>query len=345
MKNVYRHRWSALLSALLIGGALLGITGCARENEGDLMKVRLMLDWVPNVNHVGIFVADELGYFADAGLDVEILIPGEVYPAAAVLAGEVEFGIDYQEYLTLLSEQEQGLVSIAAILQSNTSGFAVRADSRAQSIADLDGLRYGTFQTPFEEPTLRSLLRCAGIEEPTVEFVPAGTDLLTLLESNLADLVWIFYGTQGFQAERLGIDITYFPLNEHFDCIPDYYTPLLITSHAYTDARPDVVRAFVSAITRAHYTVIDNPTESAAQLVAVAPEYTVEEVENSIRWLTDYMLTDDGQWGLQDEKRWVEYAQWMHDEGVLAYPPTASTIGKLFSNEFADPNWQEYRAK
>ena len=213
--------------ALAIFGVLPG-NGKRGNDAGELQSVTLMLDWTPNVNHVGIFVADSEGYFAQQGLDVHIVQPGEVYPAAAVLSGRVQFGIDYQEYLTLLSNEQQGLLSIAAMLQSNTSGFATRAADDIQSVADFAGLTYGTFSAPFEEPTLRALLECSGANSGEIEYVPAGNDLLTMLDRRRADVVWIFYGTQGFQAQQIGTEIDYFPMSDYTDCIPDYYTPIII---------------------------------------------------------------------------------------------------------------------
>ena len=328
---------------VLTAAALMVLGGCERDENGGT-AVRLMLDWVPNVNHVGIYVANELGYFADAGLDVEILIPGEVYPAAAVLAGEVEFGIDYQEYLTLLSEREQGLVSVAAILQSNTSGFAVREGLGVQGFADLDGLRYGTFHSPFEEPTLRSLVECAGVAGGgEFEFLPAGTDVLALLGSERADFAWIFYGTQGVQAEELGVGLTYLPMNEHFDCIPDYYTPVVITSREFIERDPGSVRAFLSALGRGHYAAAADPVGAARALSAAAPELDENELRRSIPWLAGYMFTDAGQWGYQESGRWLAYAEWMYGQGLLEQRPTAAGTGELFTNDYADPDWRDHR--
>ncbi|NBC29241.1 MAG: ABC transporter substrate-binding protein, partial [Spirochaetes bacterium] len=201
-----------------------------REGEPDMREVTFMLDWVPNVNHVGIFAAEENGYFRDAGLDVDIIQPGEVRAVSAVAGGRAEFGVDFQENITLLRADNVPVVSVAAVLQTNTSGFAVRAGEGIESPADFEGLDYGTFQSPFERPTLDALVRCAGGDPTTIDYVPAGTELLAMLQQEKADIAWIFYGTQGFQAQRIGLDIQYFPLNEYADCIPDYYTPVIIAS-------------------------------------------------------------------------------------------------------------------
>ncbi len=113
-----------------------------------------MLDWVPNTNHTGLFVAQDSGYFTDAGLRVEIIQPGEVYAEQAVASGAADFGVSFQEQVTLARADGIPIVSIAAILQHNTSAFASRADLEVVGPADWEGLRYGSFGSPFEAPTL-----------------------------------------------------------------------------------------------------------------------------------------------------------------------------------------------
>jgi ABC-type nitrate/sulfonate/bicarbonate transport system substrate-binding protein len=146
-------------------------TAVTQEQTGELTAVTLMLDWVPNVNHTGIFVAQEKGYFEEAGLEVEIAEPGEVFAEQAVASDAVEFGISFQEQLTLARVDNIPLVSIAAIIQHNTSGFASRGGANIQSPADWAGLRYGSFGTPFEAPTLQALMECAGGNFSQLEIV------------------------------------------------------------------------------------------------------------------------------------------------------------------------------
>lgn len=335
-----RYIHIAIIGAVVIGAVLLMLTYGNGNNpngnadNGGGRQVTLMLDWTPNVNHVGIFVADAEGFFARHGLSVDIVQPGEVYPAAAVLSGKVEFGIDYQEYLTLLSEQQQGLLSVAAILQSNTSGFATRTENGIESVAEFSDLTYGTFGAPFEEPTLRALLACEGASSDGIAYVPIGTDPLAMLSQRRADVVWIFYGTQGFQAETLGVDIDYFPMQEYTDCIPDYYTPILIASEEYVRAEPRVVRQFLAALDEAYEFIVRDPQRAADILATAIPELNRGELHRSVSWLTQYMHNAAGQWGGQELRVWQDYANWMYAEGLLTERPTAARMARLFTNEY-----------
>lgn len=327
--------------AVLVVVLLTVVRSCDAEREAtiesdDLQSVTVMLDWTPNVNHVGLFIAQTEGFFADEGLKVEIIEPGEVYPAAAVLSGRVEFAIDYQEYLTLLSEEQTGLVSIAALLQGNTSGFAVRSAGGVESIADFAGLTYGSFAAPFEEPTLRALLECAGSESgvESITFVPVGSDSLTMLDQRRADIVWIFYGTQGFQAEEIGAEIDYFPMRDHTDCIPDYYTPILIAAQEYITAEPETVRKFLAALDAAYNFIAEQPGQAAEVLADAVPELNRAELRRSVPWLTQYTHDSNGAWGGQEEAVWSEYAAWMHRQGLLSARVDRTKLQSLFTNEY-----------
>jgi ABC-type nitrate/sulfonate/bicarbonate transport system substrate-binding protein len=302
-----------ILAAFVVAAPLLA----SGEMEPERREVTFMLDWVPNVNHVGVFVAQQRGFFEDAGLDVEIIQPGEVPATSAVVSGKADFGIDFQENLTLLRADDVPLVSIAAMLQTNTSGFAVRAGEGIETPADFKGLTYGSFQSPFEEPTLNSLVRCVGGDPSTIEYVPAGRDLLAMLQQEKADIVWIYYGTQGFQAQRIGLDIKYFPLNDYTDCIPDYYTPVVIASESTLENRPELTRDFLEALARAHSYVMSNPEESARILAEEVPELNEEQLLQSVPWLAKRMKMDAPQWGYQEASIWRNYADWMQEVGVL----------------------------
>ena len=230
------------LTSLMIVLAL-ALAGCAGQSETPtLQDVTLMLDWVPNTNHTGIFVAQANGYFEDAGLNVTIIEPGEVYAEHAVAAEAADFGVSFQEQVTLARADEVPIVSIAAIIQHNSSGFASRAELGAHSPRDWEGLRYGSFGSPFEPPTLQVLMNCDGGKFEALEIVDTGfSDPLALLDEAVTDLAWIFYGWQGIQAEYEGIDLQIVMMEDWFDCIPDYYTPVFIASE--TTIRDEIGRA------------------------------------------------------------------------------------------------------
>ncbi len=298
-------------------------------------KVILMLDWVPNTNHTGIFVAQAEGYFEQAGLGVNIIQPGEVFAEQAVAGGAADFGISFQEQVTLARADERPILSLAAIIQHNTSGFASRAELGAETPADWEGLRYGSFGSPFEEPTLRVLMGCAGGDFSKLEIVDTGfADPLALLQEKQTDLAWIFYAWQGIQAELQGIDLNIVMMADWFDCIPDYYTPVIITNEKTARERPEVVRAFMEAVTRGYRFAIENPEQAAEILLQAAPELDRELVLRSQAWLSPRYQADAPRWGQQELSVWQGYADWMLENGIIDH---AVDAGAAFSNEFLPP--------
>jgi len=295
--------------------------------------VTLMLDWVPNTNHTGFFVAQEKGYFTEAGLQVTIIQPGEVFAEQAVVGGAADFGVSFQEQVTLARADEGApLVSLAAIIQSNTSGFATRAEQGADSPADWEGLRYGSFGSPFEAPTLIALMECAGGDFNQLRVVNTGfSDPLALLAEKQTDLAWIFYAWQGIQAQQQGLALNIEMMSEWFNCIPDYYTPILITSEQTIKERPEVVRAFVGAVSRGYTFAIENPDEAASLLLKAAPELDEKLVRASQAWLSPRYRGEAPRWGEQKLSVWDNYSRWLAENGVLDAPIDAQAA---FTNDF-----------
>ena len=113
-------------------------------------RLKLFLDWTPNTNHTGIYVAKEKGYFKDLGLDVEIIQPSEGSSLQLVAAGKGDFAITYQEDLTYArtSDSPMPVKAIATIIQHNTSGFASPKEKNIKTVKDFEGKVYGGFGGP-----------------------------------------------------------------------------------------------------------------------------------------------------------------------------------------------------
>lgn len=326
-----------MLRNILLTGLALWLAACTTvtpsPTTAPLTPVTLMLDWVPNTNHTGFFVAQEKGYFAEAGLEVQIIQPGEVLAEQAVVGGAADFGLSFQEQVTLARADEGApLVSLAAILQSNTSGFATRADQGVGSPADWGGLRYGSFGSPFEAPTLIALMECAGGDFSQLQVVNTGfSDPLALLTEKQIDLAWIFYGWQGIQAGQQGLALNLEMMSDWFNCIPDYYTPVITTSEQTIKERPELVRAFVGAVSRGYQFAIQNPDEAASVLLKAAPELDERLVRASQAWLSPRYQGAAPRWGEQQLSVWDNYSQWLAENGVLNEPIDAAAA---FTNEF-----------
>lgn len=328
----HRPARAAALPALALALPLALALAACRTPTGAT-PVTVLLDWVPNTNHTGLYVAEQSGYFDDAGLDVTIVQPGEVYGEQAVVGGAADFAVSYQEALTLARAQGVPVVSIAAILQHNTSAFATLAERGIDEPARLAGLRYGAFGSPSEIPTLEALIACdGGALEPAVQEIGVGlADPLALLAEGRIDVAWIFEGWQGFQAEREGIALDLVRMSDHRDCIPDYYTPILVASERTVAERPELVRAFLAAAAHGYADAIADPDAGAAALLAAAPELDADLVRASQAWISPRYRDDAPRWGEQSAAVWNAYSRWLAERGVIERPIDAPAA---FTNAF-----------
>jgi ABC-type nitrate/sulfonate/bicarbonate transport system substrate-binding protein len=319
-----------LLLAVFAGAC--GGSGPEEPTAEGLTPVSIMLDWVPNTNHTGIYVAQAKGYFKEAGLDVKIIEPGEVYPEAAVASGTVDFGISFQESVTLARAEKAPIVSIAAVLQHNTSGFASPAGLNVKSPADFAGLRYGAWGSPSETPTLKALMEGAGADFSKLKIVNTGfADALALVSERQVDLVWIYYGWQGIQAKQKGIDLSIVMMKDYPNSVPDFYTPVVIASESTIATKPETVKKVLQALSRGYTFAAEHPDEAADVLLAAVPELDKALVKESQKWLSTYYIAEAPRWGEQKESVWQGYSDWLSRNGVVAAP---GSVKDAFTNQF-----------
>lgn len=327
-------KWGGLLSVFL-----LILSACSNNSAEDdlsaakgdaLEKVTVVLDWTPNTNHTGLYVAKENGYFAEEGLDVDIIMPGEAGADQLVAAGKVEFGIGYQEGVTQARIQGVPLVSIAAIIQHNTSGFASPAAKNIRSPKDFEGKSYGGWGSPVEKSVIESLMNQDGADVEKVSIVNIGdTDFFTAVQRDV-DFAWIFYGWAGIEAELRGEDINMVYLTDYSEKL-DYYTPVLTTNEKMIADKPETVKAFVKAVSKGYQFAIDNHEEAANTLLKAAPDLDEELVKKSQEWLASKYKDDARVWGEQKLSVWENYANWMFENGLLEKELEATSA---FTNEF-----------
>jgi ABC-type nitrate/sulfonate/bicarbonate transport system substrate-binding protein len=300
------------------------------EANGKLKKVTVVLDWTPNTNHTGLYVARDKGYFKEQGLDVEIIMPGEAGANQLVASGKAEFGVGYQESLTEARVQDVPIVSIAAVIQHNTSGFASPAEKEILSPKDYEGKAYGGWGAPVEKAVISSLMKQEGADVEKVDMVNMGdTDFFTAVERDV-DFAWIYYAWTGIEAELRGEKLNMQYLTDYSDKL-DYYTPVLITNEKLIAEDPDTVRAFITAASQGYEYTMDQPEEAAEVLIKAVPELDPELVKASQKWLSPKYQDDASQWGIQDKKVWENYAQWMNENGLLE---GKLDVEKAFTNEF-----------
>jgi ABC-type nitrate/sulfonate/bicarbonate transport system substrate-binding protein len=305
--------------------------GAPTAADGDARPVTVMLDWTPNTNHAGMYLALQNGWYDEAGLDVRIIQPGEQGGLPALASGDADFAVTVQEALTPARAQGAPVVSVAAIIASNTSSLVALADEDIERPADLEGHRYGGFGGELETELVRSLVACDGGDPDAVEFVEVGNvDYRAGLERDFYDFVWIFDGWDGIRLEQVGLDTTSVRFADHFDCIPDWYTPLLATSQQLIDDDPQLVRDFMAVTARGYGQAIDGPDDAADALLAAAPELDEDLVRESAGYLA-HQYAPDGPWGVQDAAVWEGFTVFLQEAGIV---PDDLDVDAAWTNDF-----------
>ncbi|MFY4775317.1 ABC transporter substrate-binding protein [Metabacillus sp. RGM 3146] len=305
-----------MLSALIL---LLsaGCSGAEKTDQKPLKKVKIMLDWFPNTNHTGIYVAKEKGYYKNEGLDVEIAEPGEGVSADQVVAsGKADFGISYQENITQARSNGIPLVSLGAIIQENTSAFASLKKDHILSPKDFEGKRYGGWGAPTEEAVLKAVMQKNNGDFSKVKNVTLGaTDFFKSIGRD-ADIEWIYYGWDGVEAERQGIKLNYIYLKD-LDPALNYYTPVISTSEKEIKQNKDTVSKFMKATSLGYEDAIKDPKGAADILIKQVPDINADLVKKSQGWISKQYQGKADQWGYQKEEVWKRYADWMYARKLI----------------------------
>ncbi|MBD2846142.1 ABC transporter substrate-binding protein [Paenibacillus sp. IB182496] len=289
--------------------------GSGEDGEG-LTPVRVVLDWTPNTNHTGLYVARDKGFFAEQGLEVEIMQPGEGNADTMVATGDVEFGVSYQEGVTQGRVNGVPLVSLAAVIQHNTSGFASPVDKQIETPADFEGMTYGGWGSPIDAAVIESLMQEVEADYSKVNIVNIGNaDFFTAVKRDI-DFAWIYYAWTGVEAELKGEELNVVYLTDYSDKL-DYYTPVLVTNEDLIQDNPDIVQAFVAGAAQGYQYAIDHPADAAEVLIAAEPDLNAELVRASQEWLSPRYQDDAPRWGEQSRDVWAGYADWMFEHELL----------------------------
>ncbi|MBF7097155.1 ABC transporter substrate-binding protein [Alkalibacter mobilis] len=324
MKN-FKITFTLLL--LVLG--LIAFAGCdGTKNE----KTTVILDWTPNTNHTGLYVALEKGYFEEEGLDVEIVQPMEGSSTTLVAAGQGDFAVSYQEDVTfaLTGKEPLPVKAIATIIQENTSGFASRKSENITTVKDFEGKVYGGWGSPSEEAILKAVMESAGADHEALKNVNIGTDDFFAATEKEIDIVWIFEGWTGIEAELRGVDLDYMPLKD-LDERLNYYTPILITNNTLIDEDPEKIEAFLRAAEKGYMYAIDNPEDAAEILLKKAPELDRTLVIESQKFLAGQYMKGVEKWGDMKGSIWKDYSDFLMENGLLE---RELEVDNAYTNEF-----------
>lgn len=328
-----RKGWKKALALGLTCTMLASVVGCSsNKNSGEngssstpgnggkeLTPVTFVLDWSPNTNHTGIYVAEKKGYFEEAGLKVTIVQPPEDGAESLVASGKAEFGVSFQDSMApmIAGDSVLPISAVATIIQHNTSGIVSRKGEGMDTPKGLEGKKYATWDMEVEKAMMKNVVEADGGDFSKVTLIPSTvTDEVAALQSKSVDAIWIFYAWAGITTEVKGLETDYFAFKD-INPVFDYYTPVIIANNSFLESKPEVAKAFLAAAKKGYEDAINNPEEAADILVEAVPELDKDIVLKSQQYLKDQYKAEVEQWGYIDPARWNGFYQWLNENNLV----------------------------
>ena len=303
--------------------------------------VRFALDWTPNTDHTGFYVAQSKGWYRDAGITLKILPYGNTAPEALLAAGQADCGISFQDSLTFAVAAGAPIKSVMAILQHEASAIAVLASSPIQRPSELDGKTYAGFGYPNEAPTIKYVIRADG-GKGDFRTVTLDSTAYQALYSKQADFTIPFTAWEGVEAQEKGIALRYFKFTDYG--FPDFYQVVLACNDDWLSKNADAARRFVAATVQGFEFADQQPDAAAAILIAENPSVFKDNPRlplDSQRFITQQHLYVDaaGNVGRQTLEQWTGYSSFLYREGLLTDAkgkPLSAPLdyATLFTNDF-----------
>ncbi|CAN5740210.1 ABC transporter substrate-binding protein [soil metagenome] len=300
--------------------ALAGMAAFLRRSKmraQEMRSVSMALDWYPNANHAGIFLARDSGMFADAGIELDVYTPSDPTTVLQTVgAGRDDIGISYQTDVLLARAQGVPVVSVAALVQHPLVTVMALQTSGIETPADLAGKTVAYPGIPSQLAFLETMLEGVGLTIDDIQLINIGFSLLPALLSGQADAVMGAYRThETILAEQQGYPVNVMPVEAWG--VPDFYELVVVTSERFLDDHSDVIAAHLTTMAKGYLAAIDEPVSALDALVSAYPELDEEVERAGLRILSSLWIGDPPIFGYQDPQRWQDYAAWMQSRNLI----------------------------
>jgi putative hydroxymethylpyrimidine transport system substrate-binding protein len=289
----------------------------ALAEEPALETVSVALDWYPNANHAGLYLAQERGYYAEEGLAPEFYTPSDPTTVLQTVgAGRDDFGISYQTDILLARAAGVPVVSVLALVQAPLQGIMVLADSGITRPRDLVGKTVGYPGIPSQEAFLATMLEEDGATMDDVDLVNIDFNLVPGLLSGQVDAsLGAFWTHEPILAEQEGYPTNVLKVDDWG--VPPYYELVIAASEETISERSKLVARFLRATRRGYEDAIGDAAAAIAALRAASPDLDVAVEEAGIALLVPVWTSGDVSFGTQTAERWDDYAAWMAERGLI----------------------------
>lgn len=282
------------VAALSTLTALCMVTACGvTADQAGTTKTTFMLSWAPDTNHIGVYVAKEQGYFAKAGLDVDIVAVSQAGAEQAVNSGVADFALSNMTNVAQYSLKGANLREVLQVQRKPSAIWcSLASNSSITRPRDFDGKTFATFGASESDAVIKRMIQYDG-GTGTFDKVTVGTSTFQTLSSGRADFGGFYATWEGVQADMYGPKLNCFTE-------PDYGVPGnadtigIITNEKTITDNPQLVRSFVQAAQQGYRYAYEHPDEAAEMLVKAAPDANldVDFVKRSM-----HVIVDGQYWG------------------------------------------------
>lgn len=335
---------SAVLACLLMAGCSSGAAGSVSSGAAsassaagaELETVDVVLDWYPNAVHAFIYEAIEKGYFAQEGLEVNVLFPSNTTdPLTMTAAGKADIGFYYQEDTIIARANEAVPVKVlGAVVQEPISVLCSVADKNIKTPADLVGKTIGYSGTRFAEVAVNQLLQSAGASLDDVTMIDVGFDLMSSMTTGNVDATYGCFINHEIPAmEEEGFEMDYMKLTDYG--VPNYYALMLVTGESQLEKNQDKYTRFLRACQKGFADMKNDPAEALDIMMNNQNSENfplTESVEKkSFDVLLPMMETESAAFLSQDAATWQENIDWLLSTGMIetAFDPSEIMVNLL----------------
>jgi ABC-type nitrate/sulfonate/bicarbonate transport system substrate-binding protein len=307
------------------------------------MKLRIALDWTPNVIHSGLLLALHHRLFAQEGLEVEYLSTEiDNYtkkPIGRLVNGEVDLAIGPTEHLFFfgaLDKSAPPLVALATVMQPNMSAFVVKDNGNIPSPRHLDGKKYIGYNTPLEQNILEQMIRADGGTGTFTTITPPRLDVFEAFLQDQGHVSWVFVPWEAELARHRGVPLKEFHLDEYG--VPYGYSTLFFARQETLEQKSQALSIFFRILSDSYVKAAENPAAVASQLSSAIDHSNFGDarfIENAMNRIAPALLNASGRWGQMEAGRFDRYARWLHEKNLID-EDAMYAIGhyKLFDNAF-----------
>jgi putative hydroxymethylpyrimidine transport system substrate-binding protein len=315
------------LTALALVLACLGLAACGEKKEtlsapaAGGQPLSLMLDYLPNADHVGLYQALADGSFRRAGLDVRVRIPSNpADPLKLLAAGKIDAAISYEPEVLLARSHGEPLVSVAAIVQRPLTSIISLGKEHITRPDQLRGKTVGTAGIAYQTAYLSTILDHAGVRRSSVREVNVGFNLVPSMLSGRVDATlggyWNYEAIQLAQAGR-------HPHVIHMEQVglPSYDELVVVVRKSEIIERTSLIRRFVQALGRGYEAVRADPAAGVRHLLRANPSLDPKLQRASVAAvLPDFFPPPGKPWGWQNQTDWNAFGNWMLTHHLIANP-------------------------